>query len=200
MKVVVRLLFSAVALSFLAVSAFAQTTLKPPLKKPYKYEGGITTTYEKDKDRTVVLIRLMPIKSVEDPRDILDPERSQDHMFFSMFFTYPGTTLATPKYVSIGITYMVLEPQQFKDHPLSAKIDGTWNDLGKMKVMLERQVVVQFAYKPYTRRFLELVVDYDWLLRFANAKKVKLKLGDYSFDLSSDQMEAIRDLASRSVP
>ena len=56
------------------------------------------------------------------------------------------------------------------------------------------------AYKPYTRRVLELNISYEDFLRLANARKVKMKLGDYDFDLSKDQMEALRDLASRTVP
>ncbi len=38
------------------------------------------------------------------------------------------------------------------------------------------------------------------LLRLANDKKVKMTLGTFEFHLSKDHLEAIRDLASRTLP
>jgi hypothetical protein len=186
-----------------AASGLAQSQTPPP-KRSYKYEGKIVSSFNKDKNETVVLIQLMPVKDVEDPRPISESTpskpRREDRLGITLFFTYPGQTLATPKSVSIGFLYMALEPEQYENHNLRAKIDGTWVELGKMDVLNTQEVIVRYAYKRYTRRALELIIPYDQFLRLANAKKVKLKLGGYEFDLSKDHLEAIRDLASRTVP
>ena len=192
-------------LSINGAVSFAQTTgLTPPPKRNFKYDGKIVTTYDQLVNETMVLIQMMPVLDVEDPTPILessaDKPRSQDRLGFTMFFTYPGKNLVTPKFVSIGFNYMALDPQRYESHLLSAKIDGERVSLGTMKVLGRKQVVVRYAYKPYTSELLELVIPYEQLLKMANAKKVKLKLGDFGFDLSKDHLEAVRDLASRTVP
>jgi hypothetical protein len=204
-----RLLKKILLLSWLllcgAATASAQTaTLQPPPKRNYKYEGKIVTNFDKEKDETVVLIQLMPIKSVEDPRPVWEDTpanpRQLDTLGLTMFFTYPGQTLITPKYVSVGFLYLALDPERYKNHDLKAKIDGAWIELGQMDVLKTQEVAARGAYKRYTRRALEMTIPYEQFLALANAKKVKMKLGDVEFDLSKDQLEAIRDLASRTVP
>ena len=146
----------------------------------------------------------MRIKSVEDPRPITEDTprnpRQWDELKLTVFFSYPGQTLTTPKYVSIGFLYLALEPQQYENHNLKAKIDGQWVELGKMDVLGTMEVSVRTAYKRYTRRLLEMTIPYEQFLQLANAKKVKMKLGGVEFDLTKDHLEAIRDLASRTVP
>ena len=191
-------------LSFATISIAQTTTLKAPPRRNFKYEGKIVSTFDETKDRTLVLIQLMPVKDVEDPRPVwensADNPRQQDTLSLSMYFSYPGKTFSTPEFVSIGMVYMALEPQKYEGHLLSAKLDGARVELGKMSVMSRRSVIVRFAYKRYTSEVLELTIPYPQFLALANAKKVKLKLGEFEFDLSKDHLEAIRDLASRTVP
>jgi hypothetical protein len=144
----------------------------------------------------------MPVKGAEDPMPLeevsaLNP-RDWSRLDLTLFFSYPGTALSTPTHVSVGFLYEAFEPARYRDHTLSAKIDGQKLQLGKMDVLSTTKVARRFAYK--TRRTLELVIPYEQLLQLANAKNVKLKLGDFDFNLSHDHLEAIRDLASRTVP
>jgi hypothetical protein len=203
-KFLIKLLHASILLCLCTTVGLAQSALTPPPKRDYKYDGKIVSTYDKSKDQTIVLIQLMPVKDVEDPRDILDDTpskpRREDYLHLTMFFAYPGVQLATPQNVSIGFTYMAFEPQMYGDHLLTAKIDGQRITLGKMQVLRTQEVIVRNAYKRYTRRALELVIPYEQLLRIANAKKVKMKIGDFEFSLSRDHLEAVRDLASRTVP
>jgi hypothetical protein len=197
----------AVLVCGLMISSYAWAqgpNLSPPPKRNYKYDGKVVSTYDKTKDATTVLIQLMPVKEVEDPHPILEHSphypRDWSRLELTSFFVYSGQRLVTPKYVSIGIVYLALDPQRYESHVLAAKIDGDPIVFGKMDVLRTQSVIIRFAYKPYTRRTLEIVVPYEQLLRLANAKKVKLKLGDYEFSLSKDHMDAIKDLASRTVP
>lgn len=192
------------ALAVVQPPAQSQGKLQPPPKKNYKYDGKIVTTYDKSKNETLVLIQLMPVKDVEDPRPILedtaDHPRDWSRLGFTMFFSYPGESATTPKDVSIGFLYEALEPDRYKGHVLMAKIDGERLTLGKMEVLNTTMVNRRWAYQPYTRRTLELIVPYEQLLRLANAKKVKMTLGSFEFNLSKDHLDAIRDLASRTTP
>src|SRR5687768_1768159 len=131
------LLICALALGSHAL-AQAPTPQVPP-KRNYKYEGKIVSTYDKAKDATTVLIQLMPVKDVEDPRPILehsaDKPRDWSRLDLTLFFSYPGRELVTPKYVSIGMVYLAFEPQRYESHTLSAKIDGERITFGKMDVL-----------------------------------------------------------------
>lgn len=179
--------------------------LTPPAKRNFKYDGKIVSSYDNSKNQTLVLIQLMPVKSVEEPRLGIDPEsigKTPERLGISFYFYYPGQTLVTPRFVSFGVLYEALDPQKYESHLLSAKIDGQQVDFGKMVVQSEKLMHYRSttAYKAYTHRILDLDISYESFLRLANAKKVKMKLGDYDFDLSKDQLEAIRDLASRTAP
>jgi hypothetical protein len=69
-----------------------------------------------------------------------------------------------------------------------------------MELKRQRSVIVPRAYKPYTWAALEMTIPYQQFLSLANAKRVKMKLGEVDFDLNKDHLEAIRDLASRTAP
>jgi hypothetical protein len=198
-KVVLILLLLTTA----AICSPAQShdSLQPPPKENYKYDGKIITTYDKAKDETQVAIQLMSVKDIEDPRPLLEDnaEHPVDRSWlgFTVFFTYPGQSVTTPKEVSIGFLYDVLEPKHFEGHVLTAKIDGEKTTFGKMEVLNTK--IINRKWARYTRSTLELVVPYEQLLRLANAKKVRLTLGSFEFNLSKDHLEAIRDLASRTT-
>jgi hypothetical protein len=204
MKFRFKLLAPSILLCFCSMLGLAQSALTPPPKRDYKYEGKIVSTYDKNEDKTIVLIQLMPVKDVEDPRNILEDTpakpRQRDRLDFTMFFAYPGEKLVTPQYVSIGFAYLAFEPQRYEGHVLTAKVDGQRINLGKMGVLTTQEVIIPNFYKRYTRRVLELVIPYEQFLQIANAKKVKMKIGDFEFALSKDHLEAVRDLASRTVP
>jgi hypothetical protein len=199
-----KIFFVLLLVTIAAVHSPAQNhdSLQPPPKKNYKYDGKIVTTYDKSKDETQVAIQLMFVKEVEDPNDIMDDNaqhpRNWSWLGFTMFYSYPGQSVTTPKNVSIGILYEALEPKFYEGHVLSAKIDGELVTFGKMDVL--QTIIVTRKWAPYTKRTLELIVPYEQLLKLANAKKVKMTLGSFAFSLSKDHLEAIRDLASRSIP
>lgn len=199
-KVIVSLFLLAIGAVY--SPAQSQGSLQPSPKKNYKYDGKIVTTFDAAKKETQVAIQLMPVKEVEDPNDILEDNaqhpRNWSWLGFTMFFSYPGESLTTPQNVSIGILYDALEPKYYEGHILTAKIDGEKITLGKMVVL--NTVIVTRKWAPNTKRTLELVVPYEQLLRLANAKKVKMTLGSFDFNLSKDHLEAIRDLASRTAP
>lgn len=179
----------------------AKSTVPP--KKNYKYDGKIVTTYDPAKAQTIVLIQLMEIKEAEVAEfvNVYSPTgRTFDRLEITWFFAYPGKALTTPKYVSVGFHYMAEHPEKYESRKLMAKIDGERVELGQMDEMAQRELVNMHGRPNYFQGLLEMTIPYELFLRLANAKKVKMKLGDFDFDLSKDHLNAIRDLASRTVP
>jgi hypothetical protein len=179
------------------------SNLTAPPKKDYKYDGKIVTTYDTGKAQTIVLIQLMDIKEAEVAEfvNVYSPTgQTYDYLAITWFFAYPGKTFATPKSVSVGFAYEAQHPERYESRKLTAKIDGEKVELGKMDEMGERKLVTRHAKPNYVRGLLEMTIPYELFLRLANAKKVKMKLGEFEFDLSKDHLNAMRDLASRTVP
>jgi hypothetical protein len=190
--------------AFATVAAKQTSNLTPPPKRHYKYDGKVVKSFDKTLDQTVIALELMAIKDVEDPHSILDQSADHPHQYdrlqFSLGFTYPGKTLVTPKFIEVAVMYVALDPQKYEGHILSAKMDNERVELGRMSVRYRNLVEHRFSYKPYTSVALEMSISYEQLLRLANAKKVKMMLGKFEFDLDEDHLDAIRDLASRTVP
>src|SRR5689334_23410331 len=108
----IRLLILILVLSLPGV---AQSPLSVPAKRKYDYPGKIESTYDKSKDETLVFFRLMGVSAGRNLEwgtsgaDVTSDER----LGISMYFTYRGQTLATPKWVGMGIASGVYEPKQY---------------------------------------------------------------------------------------
>ncbi len=196
-----------ILLLLLFVSAsFGQTqtaNLKPPPRRNYKYTGKIVSTFDSDKNQTIVLIQLMEVKEGQIPafQNAYNPlPRTLDNLYMTWFFAYPGKTPETPKFVSVGFTYRAGRKELYESRVLKAKIDGEKVELGKMEQLAEVKLVRMERGQIYYTAALEMTIPYELFLRIANAKKVKMQLGELDFNFSDDHREAVRDLASRTAP
>lgn len=187
-----------ICLTFLVTQA-QESQLTPPAKRKFKYDGKIETTYDPARDQSMVFFKLIPIKQLEEPKDMHEVQFSDERMELTAYFAYPGQTLITPKWVTIGFLSYTENPQKYKDHRLSVKVDGQWVELGTMKV-LSKVTYERRIRLPLVQQTSELPVPYQQFLLLANAKKVKVKLGSEEFDLEKKHLEAIRDLAAHTVP
>jgi hypothetical protein len=125
---------------------------------------------------------------------------SDERLDLSMYFTYPGQTLATPEWVGIGIASAIYDPKQYGDYTLTIVRDNQAMNVGKMTVH-DRGEIRYDARRPTVKvQLLEASMPYEQFLSMANAKKVKLRIGHKEFPLDRQNLEAIRDLASRTVP
>lgn len=186
----------------LSLPGVAQSPLSAPAKRKYDYPGKIESTYDKSKDETVLFFRLMPVMAGKNLEwgNAGTNVTSDERLGLSMYFTYRGQTLVTPKWVGMGIASGVYEPKRYDDYTLIIVCDNQAMTVDKMTVRDKGER----RYSPVrpTVKFQELEVSmpYEQFLSMANARKVKLRIGHKEIPLDRENLEAIRDLASRTVP
>lgn len=196
-----RLFFITILICLFIVVAQAQESqLTPPAKRKFKYDGKIETTYDPAKDQSMVFFKLIPVKQLEEPKFGEEIQFSDERMELTAYFAYPGQTLITPKWITLGLLSATENPQKYKDFKLTLKVDGQWVELGTMKVLSTVTYTARPRRLPVVRQTAELPIPYQQFLQLANAKKVKVKLGSEEFDLEKKHLEAIRDLAAHTVP
>jgi hypothetical protein len=197
-----RLPFLILAL-ILSTSYFVQTqvpTQRAPTKREFKYAGKIESTYDKSKDETMLFFKLTRIKAGEHLEWEGTNVTSDERLDFSMYFTYPGQRLTTPKWVGIGIASGMYEPKQYGDYDLTIVGDKQTFSIGKMTVHDRGATRYDPRRPPVRFQLLEAAIPYDQFLQIANARKVKLRIGHKEFPLDNENLEAVRDLASHTVP
>lgn len=184
----------------ICLPGLAQSSQSVPAKRKYNYPGKIESTYDKSKDETMVFFRLMPISAGRN----LDWEGltvvSDERLDVSMYFTYPGQKLATPKWVGMGIKSSIYEPKQYGDYTLTIVRDNHAINVGRMTVHKRGEIRISPQRPTVKIQLLEASIPYEEFLSIANAKKVKLRIGHREFPLDPENLEAIRDLASRTAP
>ncbi|MDQ3819832.1 MAG: hypothetical protein M3362_19455 [Acidobacteriota bacterium] len=165
------------------VEVYAQEpTFSPPPKRKYKHADKIETTFDQAKNITTVRLGRM---RVLDTANFLE---------LTLFYTYPGQTPATPKNVALGIMARTPDGHFSNKRELVVKADKYILKFGQMELLQN------IPFGGGSTQVLATTVPYDVFLRIANAKNIEMKLGDVEFLIKDDQLEAIRDLASRTAP
>ncbi len=192
-----------IAVVFLTVSSFVHaqvTTQTAPAKRKFKYPEKVESKYDKAKDETSVFFNLIRIKGAENldwqGTNVVTDERVD----FSMYFTYPGQSLRTPKWVGIGIASAAYEPKQYGDYNLTIIADNERLNIGGMIVHNRGRTRYDARRPPVEFQMFEAAIPYEQFLQIANARKVKLQIGYREIPLDNENLEAIRDLASHTVP
>ena len=196
MTAMIRLLILVVVL---CVPSIAQSPRNVPVKRKYDYSGKIESKYDKSKDETLIFFRLMPVSAGGNLEWEGITVASDERLGLLMYFTYQGQTLITPKWVGMGIESGVYEPKQYDDYTLTIVCDNQTIHIGKMTVndIGERRYAPRRPTVKFQR--LEVSLPYEHFLSMANAKKVKLRIGHKEIPLDRENLEAIRDLASRTA-
>ena len=184
----------------ICLPGLAQSPQSVPAKRKYNYPGKIESTYDKSKDETMVFFKLMPITAGKNLEWEGTMVVSDERLDLSMYFTYPGERLATPKWVGIGLASLIYEPKQYGDYTLTIVRDNQAIKVGKMTVHDRGETRYSPVRPTVKRQLLEASIPYEEFLSIANAKKVKLKIGHKEFPLEPQNLEAIRDLASHTAP
>ena len=196
----ITLLLAGVFLSTSYLVHAQLATQTAPAKRKFKYSGKVESIYDKTKDETLVFFNIIGITAARS----LDWEgtavASDEALGFSMYFTYPGQTLTTPKWVGLGIASRIYEPKQYGDYKLTIVADKQELNIGILKVQ-DKGTHRYSPVRPVVRiQMLEGTIPYEQFLQIANARKVKMQIGHREIPLDTENLEAIRDLASHTVP
>jgi hypothetical protein len=186
-------------LFFIDVVSYSQAVkLTPPPKGKYKFDGKIETTYDGTKDETMVFFKPIRIESAEWPSWEGTTVVNTEGLAISMYFTYTGQRLVTPSWIGIGFLSSTTNPEEYTDYVLSFLVDGKAIALGAVNVL--KKGGIRTPQGLIVREIFESRIPYEQFLILANAKKSKFRIGAKEFNLDKQQLEAIRDLASRSSP
>lgn len=154
-----------------------------PAKRQFKHNKHIETKYDKASGETMVRLVFTNLKSNDD-----------DYIDIVFLYTYPGSTPQVVP-IGIGISPISIKKALLQAPSLRAKLDGRWYYLGRItqhkKSSIEGLNLTFLEYK------LGVITPPQTLMKMVNASKVELVLGDAKFPLNYNQLEALRDFASR---
>ena len=117
-----------------------------------------------------------------------------DSVDLEVSFTYPGHTIVTPKTVRLVIYGSNDSGIEFNaESKLLFVLDNVRMDVGKMKLI--HSVATRGEYVVSSFQVFELSTPYDQFIRIAKANGVKVELDERKYNLSSKNLQAIRDFA-----
>ena len=158
----------------------------PALSQDPKFPEKITTLYDKQTDISAVSIQPMRLNGffVSD---------SEGELSLLAFFTYRGNTLVKPE--SIGLLFRSVnrplnrwELSQNQNMEITADADH-WK-------IPEVEIVGSGRSRNTIVESLGVSIPCEIFGKIANAKKVKLRLGDRGFELTKQHLTNLRSLAN----
>lgn len=197
--------FSLVTLAcFYASTSLAQET-KPAgiIKRKFKHHAEIVSRYDPSSDKTMVVLNPYKI-----PLDVMRITVEPDFFSIMCGFTYKGQTLTgVPDTIEFHIFSDGTGGWKFdsdKKRVLSVTIDGQRIEVGTMSLVKSKHYA--FSSSPANNGrdgFLEelyIPLTYEGMVKIASGRGVLLRIGQQKIKLEGEQMEALRDLASRMTP
>jgi len=154
----------------------------------------VTAIYDTRQDATVVRFGPMHIINFSSLQGEVGNLNEEGELRLSAFFTYKGKTFVKPE--SVALIFLSInrpdnrwELSRQKDFEIKAD-DGHWKSPN----------VAIVDSKKGNNIFVESLgvsVPCEIFAKVANAKKVKMRLGDRNFDLGKEHLGPLRDLAGR---
>jgi hypothetical protein len=167
-----------------AATKKADRSLKLPERRKYQHADKIDVLYDKFTNQTTVAINYPSGMKVENTS--LD---------LGLLFVFKGQLLAQAVHASSKLTLMISSKSESWEYlqfgrDLNLIVDGQRMPIGT----LDRDGTVG---EGYVLEFMSANISAAQLLKLANAKSIEGKLSLTEFSLSSDQIETIKDFASR---
>ncbi len=171
-------------------SASAQDNKEKSKKRGYQHLSDIITQYDKAKDETKVELKRMAVRPVMEPRAHV--------LYMTAYYIYPGKTPSKPKEVVIGfVSNSNNRDRKFQESSdLTANLDGKEIKFGPFELIDARSMPGFF------KEVLGFFAPFDDFFHLVDNNKdaLSMSLGKVRFDLTRDNLEALRDLASRIEP
>ncbi|MGB7926317.1 MAG: hypothetical protein WCF57_23960 [Pyrinomonadaceae bacterium] len=170
-----------------------QVQVLPPNPK-FKHKREIKQIYDQASDQTRILLERMNIHGAS--------TAGIEHVLgidMAALFTFPGKTVSPPQEVKLG--FFLLTTIAAGKYQLTVKADD--------EVLLKDSYPItskqNYGRDTFSKRSqylidFEALIPYEKFQRMVNAKKVKIKVSGIDTDLSKEDMESLRDFASRMQP
>lgn len=170
--------------------AVAQDSKASSKKQKFYHNANIETVYNKEKDETKVELKRMSVSVVTFPNN--------PQLHLTAYFTYPGKDRAKPESVVLGfVAFSTNHVWKFKDErDLFAMLGSEKLSLGTAELLDSRN------QSDYVKEVMAMYVPFETFVRVVNFDKDRLnmQLGNVKFELKKNELEALRDLASRAEP
>ena len=148
----------------------------------------VKVTYDKSKGISIVHFG---------PMHLAGPEFRVGELRLTGYFTYPEQTFVKPESITM-VFRSVAEPQNgwemSKRKDLEITADGTHWRVSEVGVVDTRSNVTAVVDT------LAVSIPLEVFSKIASGKKVRVRLGDRSFDLDKQHLQALQSLANRADP
>jgi hypothetical protein len=158
-----------------------------PVKRKFNHKIKIETKYDKFSDTTDVQMMHTEVFSAHG--------REAQRITMTVLFTYQGETPAKPGRVTIAFNSMSPEWKYLRERDLTIIADGK-----KAGTVTTELINTRIERDGSVTETLSIWMATDVFLFMVNAGDVEMKLGAAEFSLHSEQLEALRDFASRMQP
>jgi hypothetical protein len=164
------------------------------------HQSRVETSYDQVKQITTV--RLNPMQVYGEPLTS-SQYIGGDEASFNASFAYSGRTLrAQPKRVLFSLTSTSQDWKYTDFRKLTALVDGKRLNLGPLEHVPSFTVNVSANANSddFVRQGIAISLPYKTFLRIANGTKVQIRMGPREFVLEKTHLEALRDLATWTLP
>jgi hypothetical protein len=173
-------LLFAIICTFTAV-VFGQ---QPLPKRTYKHDGNIEVKYDASKNQTFVSLDTMNVY-----------ENDSESLSMSVTGSYEGKIAPASPSEILFVLHASSKQRRYQTEPqLVVVADG--------EVVRTRQMK-NYGARADGNRVIEpllTMMPYDILVKMANAKKLTLKIGSREYQMTANNLEALRDFVSRMIP
>jgi hypothetical protein len=158
-----------------------------PAKRKFNHKIKIETKYDKFSDSTDVQMMHTQIYNAHGSR--------AQKIYLTAVFNYPGYTPSKPDYVALAFNSTSSEWKYLRERDLTIIADG--KHAGPVTTLLLNTRIERGGSVSET---VSVNIATDVFLFMVNAFYVEMQLGDAEFTLKPEQLEALRDFASRMQP
>jgi hypothetical protein len=181
MTYIARIISLLFVVAFVAPIHVAQSPQTVTITRP----GKIASYYNASQDKTTVVLGFSDVGG-----------ESGCGLYISANGSYPGKTVVSP--ANVTLTIMRITPEEkIKAAPLrdlTVTADSAVMNLGVMETA-SQQTMMDLRWET-----LQIAVPYSSFVRIANAKTVEAKLGLAKFVLTENNLNFMRQFASRLKP
>ena len=184
MKIFVRIpLCAAVLLVFVSIG-YAQKSCPVPPPSPFRHNAQIVTRQDPKTKQWKAYM--------QHPKSLVS---SGDPVYLAADFAYQDPRLRTKPTIDISFVSMSKMPRFEYSHALSLLIDGQpWPVAAPVRYSSKKQS--DGIYLETTK----VTLTYDSLINLIQGRKVSAQLGMTKFELSTNHLEALREIANMMMP